>query len=138
MNEADIAAFLKKLSSSKSLKETRKESFFSELHSLLASGLDFSHAFRLLIDGENDDNFRTVLDRLYADVVAGSSLWQALEGCGRFSALDCGVVRIGEETGRLSDSLAFLVDYYREFGFEVVSGEYLDGGIPHYKMLLRN
>jgi type IV pilus assembly protein PilC len=96
------------------LKDSRKESFFSELHSLLASGLDFSHAFRLLIDGETDDSIRLMLNALYGDVVAGSSLWQALERCGRFTPLDSGVVRIGEETGRLGDALAFLVDYYHK------------------------
>lgn len=32
---------------------------------------------------------------------------------------------------------AYLTDYYSEFGFKIVSDEYLDGGIPHYKMLLR-
>jgi len=47
-------------------------------------------------------------------VVAGSSLWMALENCGKFSPLDSGVVRIGEETGRLTDALAFLTDYYRK------------------------
>lgn len=113
MSDIDISAIIKKLPA-KPLKESRKETFFSELHSLLASGLDFSHAFRLLIDGENDGSFRDILGRLYGDVVAGNSLWQALERCGCFSALDSGVVRIGEETGRLSDALFFLVDYYRK------------------------
>ncbi len=32
---------------------------------------------------------------------------------------------------------AYLAGYYGELGFETVSGEYLDGGIPHYKMLLK-
>ncbi len=31
---------------------------------------------------------------------------------------------------------AYLTEYYSELGFKIVSGEYLDGGIPHYKMLL--
>jgi type IV pilus assembly protein PilC len=96
------------------INDTRKETFFSELHSLLASSLDFSHAFRLLIEGENDSRVREILTALYNNVVAGSSLWQALEKCGRFSALDFGVIRIGEETGRLADALAFLVDYYHK------------------------
>ncbi len=113
MNELDLSAIIRRLAA-RPLKDNRKETFFSELHSLLASGLDFSHAFRLLIDGEGDGNVRNVLERLYTDVVAGSSLWQALAGCARFSALDAGVVRIGEETGRLADSLSFLVDYYRK------------------------
>lgn len=32
---------------------------------------------------------------------------------------------------------AYLCGYYAEFGFRIVSEEYLDGGIPHYKMLLK-
>lgn len=33
---------------------------------------------------------------------------------------------------------AYLVDYYSDLGFHVVSEEYLDGGIPHYKMLMQS
>ncbi len=32
---------------------------------------------------------------------------------------------------------AYLVEYYTSIGFVRTSGEYLDGGIPHYKMLLK-
>ncbi len=96
------------------MNDTSKETLFSELHSLLASGLDFSRAFRLLIDGEDHDDNRSVLESLYINIVAGSSLWLALENCGKFSPLDCGVVRIGEETGRLAESLSFLTDYYHK------------------------
>ena len=96
------------------LKEQTKELLFSELLSLLSSGLDFSNSFRLLITGEENEKNRQLLQQLYDRVVSGSSLWQALEVSGRFSALDCGVVRIGEETGRLGESLGFLSDYYRK------------------------
>ncbi len=113
MKNFDLAEIIKKLSE-KPVKDARKETLFSELHSLLSSGLDFSHAFGLLIDGETDKNIKNILGRLYREVIAGSSLWQAMGGCGKFSVLDCGVVRIGEETGRLTDSLAFLTDYYRK------------------------
>ncbi len=113
MKNLDISDIIKKLSA-KPVKDTRKETLFSELHSLLSSGLDFSHAFRLLIESETDKNVKAILGRLYREVIAGSSLWQAMDGCGKFSALDCGVVRIGEETGRLTESLAFLTDYYRK------------------------
>lgn len=112
-NDFDLSAFAKKLSS-KSIKDSRKETLFSELYSLLSSGLDFSHAFRLLIESETDAGVKDTLGHLYRDVVAGASLWQAFEGSGRFTALDCGVVRIGEETGRLAASLDFLSDYYRK------------------------
>ncbi|MBQ4279830.1 MAG: type II secretion system F family protein [Rikenellaceae bacterium] len=95
------------------LKEPRKEALFAELHALLSAGLDFSHAFGLLIAGERDEATRHLLQQLFAAVVRGEALCTALEGSGRFSALDCGVVRIGEETGRLDEALEFLADYYR-------------------------
>lgn len=37
-----------------------------------------------------------------------------MERSGTFRPLDCGVVRIGEQTGRLPDTLDFLRDYYRK------------------------
>ncbi len=98
----------------RSLKDSFKETFFSELHSLLSSGLDFSHAFLLLIEGQSDKNLRAALQNIYGQIVSGSSLWQALVASDRFSPLDSGVVRIGEETGRLSDALSFLTDYYHK------------------------
>ncbi|MFQ8805403.1 MAG: type II secretion system F family protein [Alistipes indistinctus] len=39
---------------------------------------------------------------------------RAFERNGRFAPLDCGVLRIGEQTGRLDEALAFLADYYRK------------------------
>ena len=32
----------------------------------------------------------------------------------------------------------YLVDFYSGLGFHVVSDDYLDGGIPHYKMLMQS
>ncbi len=96
------------------MKDARKELLFSELLSLLSSGLDFSRSFLLLIDGETNEGTKRLLRSLYDKVVSGSSLWQAMADGRNFSALDCGVVRIGEETGRLTESLQFLTDYYHK------------------------
>jgi len=112
-SKRDISSLLRKLNDPP-VKDSRKESWFSELQSLLASGLDFSRSFRLLIQSESDEKVRRMMQRIYQQVVSGSSLWQAFEQSGRFSALDCGVIRIGEETGRLEESLAFLTDYYHK------------------------
>ncbi|MCD7970269.1 MAG: type II secretion system F family protein [Alistipes sp.] len=99
---------------SSGLKDTDKEALYSELLSLLSSGLDFSNSFGLLIAGENVPGKRKILEGLYCRVVAGSTLWQAMEAAGTFSSLDFGVVRIGEETGKLPDSLGFLAGYYHK------------------------
>ncbi|MDR1199872.1 MAG: type II secretion system F family protein [Prevotellaceae bacterium] len=96
------------------VKDTKKEILFSELNSLLSSGLDFSHSFELLISGETDRRTKAMLQELYNRVISGYSLWQAVENCGKFSKLDSGVIRIGEQTGRLNDAFGFLTDYYNK------------------------
>lgn len=94
--------------------DARREVFYAELHALLTAGLDFSHAFVLLTEGERDVRMKALLERLYGDVVGGAALWQSMERSGAFRPLDCGVVRIGEQTGRLPDTLDFLREYYRK------------------------
>ena len=96
------------------IKDGKKESLFSELHSLLSSGLDFGRSFCLLIEGENDKRLKRVLESIYASVVKGQTLWESFAAGKRFSALDYGVLRIGEETGRVDESLRFLADYYHK------------------------
>ena len=80
------------------LKDARKEAMFAELHSLLGSGLDFSRSFSLLIEGERDAQTKALLAGLYRSVVRGEALARAFERSGRFAPLDCGVLRIGEQT----------------------------------------
>lgn len=102
------------IGTSRTLKDTKKEVLFSEMHSLLTAGLDFSGTFRLLTENEPDNSVKSLLEQLYASMVEGNTLWESLAACGRFSPLDCGVIRIGEETGRIVDSLFFLAEYYRK------------------------
>ena len=40
------------------LSDARREALYAELHALLGAGLDFSAAFRLLIEGESDRKMR--------------------------------------------------------------------------------
>ncbi len=96
------------------LSDDRREAFYAEMHALLGAGLDFSSAFRLLIDSESDTRTRSLLEELYADVVRGMTLDQAMRRSGAFRPFECGVIRIGERTGRLARTLDFLRDYYRK------------------------
>lgn len=98
----------------KPLKESKKEMLFSGLHVLLTAGLDFSHSFRLLIEEEKEEKIRLLLKEIYASVVDGDTLNGSFARSRQFGALDCGVLRIGEETGRIAEALAFLADYYRK------------------------
>lgn len=95
--------------------DNKRELFYTELCALLTAGLDFSQAFRLLIDGEKKGTqVKKILEQIFKNVVAGAALWQAMEHSGKFSRLEYGVVRIGNDTGKLTETLEFLGDYFHK------------------------
>lgn len=96
------------------LSDARREMFYAELHALLTAGLDFSRAFALLVESESDGGMKTLIRELNAAVAGGDALWQAMERSGLFRPLEYGVVRIGERTGRLAETLDFLRDFFRK------------------------
>ncbi len=60
-----------------------KKSFFTQLHTLICSGLDFSRAFGLLIECAEGAE-KELYSRVFGRVVAGEELWRAL-GTSRYS-----------------------------------------------------
>lgn len=90
-----------------------KRTFFSQLQTLIRSGLSFSRAFELIIEGAKTKE-KALYVRIFDEVVSGKELWRSLEADKAFTELDRSVVRIGEETGHLVDALAFLTDYYQK------------------------
>ena len=90
-----------------------KRIFFSQLQTLIRSGLSFSRAFELIIEGAKTKE-KALYVRIFDEVVSGKELWRSLEADKAFTELDRSVVRIGEETGRLVDALEFLTDYYQK------------------------
>lgn len=96
------------------IKDKRKYILFSQLYSLLSSGLNFSHSFELLIQGEEKKKEAGILKDVYNKVLVGNEFWKSLEMVGAFTELDYGVIRIGEETGKIDQSLMFLSDYYQK------------------------
>jgi type IV pilus assembly protein PilC len=96
------------------LSDKKKYLFFSELHSLLGSGLSFSRSFELLIEGEKDKKEVLILQQVFHSMLSGSEFWRSMKESEAFSELDYGVTRIGEETGKMAQTLLFLSDYYRK------------------------
>lgn len=90
-----------------------KSTLFSQLQTLIRSGLSFSRAFELIIEGAKAKE-KAMYVRIFDEVVSGKELWRSLETETVFTELDRNVVRIGEETGRLVESLEFLTEYYRK------------------------
>lgn len=96
------------------LSDNKKELLFSELHSLLSSGLDFNRSFEILVCSEKGNKNYNLLNNLYLSIVKGNQLCTAMKNSGVFSPIDYGIVKVGEETGRLDEILLFLSDHYRK------------------------
>lgn len=90
-----------------------KRTFFSQLQTLIRSGLSFSRAFELIIEGAKAKEM-AIYVHIFDEVVSGKELWRSLEADKSFTELDRSVVRVGEETGRLVEALDFLTEYYRK------------------------
>ena len=67
--------------------------------------------YEIVLSGA-DKKDTEILSSVFDDVVFGQSLWHAMQRSVTFSPLDYGVVKIGEETGRMPYALHFLADYY--------------------------
>lgn len=114
MNHKHIRDRAKQSDRRTDLTDSRRETLYGELNALLGAGVDFSNAFALLIEAEEHGAVKAMLERLYARIVEGCSLRRAMSESGAFPTLDCGVVDIGEQTGRLAEALEFLAEYYRK------------------------
>lgn len=97
----------------KEFNDVKKKQFYTQMHELLRAGLSFSASFSLIVesaDGADKEMYNNILDR----VISGDSLWGALAAQKPFNRLDYGVIRIGEESGRLTEALSFLIEYYEK------------------------
>lgn len=95
------------------LSDSAKEAFYTELHALLTAGLDFSNAFQLLAECANDRRIRFLVESIYNEIVCGRTLAGAMAHNKVFEPLEWGVINIGDETGRLTEALSFLSEYFR-------------------------
>lgn len=117
----------------KQITDYQKEVLFVELFSLLSSGLSFSKSFELLIKNESNQYLKILLQEIFRSIIAGSSLWQSMARTKAFTNLDCGIIRIGEETGKLSNTFLFLSDYYKK---KIIQKRIIVGAISYPSIVL--
>lgn len=92
--------------------DKKKERFYSELHVLLTAGVDIRTAFELLENESEKKEEKELYGTLLKAIVEGSTLPEAIESTGKFSAYEFFSLRIGEETGRMAEVLKDLGQYY--------------------------
>ena len=127
--------------------QAREAVFFLEQHITApdADAVDPQSVFLWMEDGERVVAFLRIIPAgvVYAEASIGRVLVDAgyrRRGLCRHlmqEALRHIAGQWGPQPVRIS-AQKHLADFYRSLGFEVVSDEYFEAGIPHVKMLLRN
>ncbi|OGH68937.1 MAG: hypothetical protein A3J66_00455 [Candidatus Magasanikbacteria bacterium RIFCSPHIGHO2_02_FULL_47_14] len=90
----------------------RKESeyLFENLSTLLLSGMDILQALEGVKNGIRAKRLVQALNEIEEDIEAGKPLWSSLERTRLAPQHITALIRIGEETGRLSENLGMIVD----------------------------
>ena len=79
---------------------------------LLHAGVGVGDGLALLAQEEESPALRAVLDEMARQMDDGSPLAAALRSSGRFPNYVCGLVEVGERSGRTEEALAALARHY--------------------------
>ncbi len=79
-----------------------KEQFYSELSVLLNSGVNLKRALDLISEMQKKQKDKKLIDDISEQIVAGSSLSEALQKNKNFTPYEYHAVKIGEQTGQLN------------------------------------
>jgi type IV pilus assembly protein PilC len=92
--------------------DKKKEHFYSGLHVLLTAGIDIRTALELLEQESEKKDEKQIAGQILTAIVDGQTLPEAMDATGKFSAYEFYSLRIGEETGRMEETLKDLAGYY--------------------------
>lgn len=98
--------------SKKTWKNAQRERFYSELHTLLTSGLDIRLSLELILSEQEKPFDKQLVEKIKDLIISGESFHMALKISGHFSPYEYYSIKIGEETGNLPIILQDLVKYY--------------------------
>jgi len=96
----------------KNLSNTYLSTLCLEMHMLLNAGMTINHGVMVMLDDEPDKNARQVLEALQKQLDANLGLAAALRESKYFPEYMVNMVEIGEQTGRLTDTLKALSQHY--------------------------
>lgn len=97
-----------------SLSDKKKERFYSDLAILLTSGIDIKTTLELVTGDQKKSKDKQLFTNIQQMVLNGESLSEALNKSGKFSNYEYFSIKIGEESGRLSDVLNELSGFFNK------------------------
>ena len=89
-----------------------KSHFYSEMSVLIGSGMDIRKSLDIVSSGTSKEKEIVRIKSIIGFIVNGASLSEALSESGAFSLYDISSIRIGEESGALTEVLEELSVYY--------------------------
>ncbi|MDC8005213.1 type II secretion system F family protein [Aureisphaera galaxeae] len=96
----------------KGMSHRAKEDFYAELSVLLNSGVNLKTALDLISDMQRKKKDQSLIQEISNEIVAGSSLYDALEKNSNFSSYEYQAIKIGERTGQLPKIVDDLREYF--------------------------
>jgi type IV pilus assembly protein PilC len=96
----------------KKISDSKKERFYNQLGVLIASGIDLGAAIQINIEDEQSASVKETYIKILQDVITGSGFSDALYNTGFFSDYEYYSIKVGEESGRLQESLIELAGFF--------------------------
>ncbi|WP_010518675.1 type II secretion system F family protein [Croceivirga radicis] len=91
-----------------------KESFYNELGILLKAGVNLRDGLKILIENQKKEKLKNLYEGFLVELDNGVSLSEIFKKNTAFTEYEHHSVNIGEETGRLSDVIESLADYFQK------------------------
>lgn len=87
-----------------------KNDFLDNLTMLLSSGMDMLTALSTIRDDTDSKSMQKSIDTIINKIDNGSPFWRAMADAKFFPQRTLSLIKIGEETGKLPDNLALILD----------------------------
>ena len=94
------------------LSDKKKERFYSDLMILFSAGVDVKTALELIEEEQTKKRDKELFAKIKETVIQGGSISSAIEQTGKFSAYEYYSLQIGEESGKLSEVLKNLAEFF--------------------------
>lgn len=85
-----------------------KESFLENLSLMLVSDMPVAQALKSMKEAVKSKRLLCIVNDLESDINSGSHFWEAFEKTGLFPEYVISLIKIGEESGRLSENLKLI------------------------------
>lgn len=92
----------------------KKQAFYNDLYLLFHSGLDMKRVLELIVEEQKNKKDKIILKTIYDSVLTGTSLSEALSQHKDFTEYEIFSVKIGEESGMLTDVLQHLKTHFQK------------------------